>query len=200
MRYGRFVSRIAIMALMPLFCGGVGTALAQITTSWGSTLSSASSAQSGCDDTVASQITQNQALQVAVAQNMAKNMYPFLTNSYSGYGCLSNLLSGSGVSGIFTPPSLDTLTNSLLNMVCSEASQYTSQYENQEALLLSNLQSYSSLNLGQVAPGVSLGAVPMGFQVSNGTSGSVVQTNLGQEIGASMTDVKSVLGTNVFGL
>jgi hypothetical protein len=80
--------------------------------------------------------------------------------SFRTTSCLNNLLSGSGLSVIFSPPSLQAIENMLMSAVCQGIQSMFSQ-------MLAPLQQslYQSANLGGFFPGMAMGSIGGGINL-----------------------------------
>lgn len=104
---------------------------------------------------------------------LAESSYtPMPAGGFSGISCLDNLLN-SGISGIFNPPDLSSILSGIEDGICNFA---TSLVRNAVAPLSTSLS--SGLPLGQIVPGVDLGSLDGGFQISPSIGGSSSLVNV----------------------
>lgn len=159
--------------------------------SWSATITYQTSAQSGCDDTVASQMVQSQAANIASQTALAQQMHPFLDNAGLGAkACMNNLMNLIGVNGSFTPPSWSTIEQNLKNFACSVATSYVDSYKSQAQGLVSSYATSGVQKLGEIVPGVNLGAMPPIVQVQTGGTG--LSTNLVDAVGQSKAEAVAI--------
>jgi hypothetical protein len=94
---------------------------------------------------------------------LATLVYPQMTSPFSQLSCLDNLLSGMSI--VFSPPSLGSLLNALMNAVCQEATSMVSQ-----AIAPLNSALSGGLPMGSLF-GTSLGSLNTGFAISPNIGG-----------------------------
>ena len=162
--------------------------------SWATTqTSSGSSAGADCDPSVQ---TRQEALtkqKIAGDLGLAKTFYTPMPPGQGFYqsSCIGNLLSGQGLSILFSPPDIDQILAALANYVCQKGTQLFQQ----ATAPLTQALSSGSLPLGQAIPGVNLAPALGGLSYSSsmgsggigqtggpGTVGFGVKTNLRQAL------------------
>ncbi len=137
-----------------------GTSAGSGGTFWGQGVSS-TVPQGGCDPAVQKMEDNNNRYMIDNYANMASNLYtPMPPQGYTGLSCLDQLLN-SGLTGFFTPQSIESILAALIGAVCSFAEGIVQQAE-----MPLNQSLYGAAPLGQVIPGVSLGGLIGGAGVS----------------------------------
>lgn len=112
---------------------------------------------------------------------------------FSKATCLDNLLSGLGLSGIFTPPSLSQLASALENAACSALQSEVSEMEQPVVSTLGEIDSSVSSAGGMgFFPGMSMASMTgMNFNLGTSSTGSS-----GLTVGSSSYNLQSVLNNN----
>ena len=115
--------------------------------------------------------------------NLATNIYPKKSSSFSELSCLENIMN-SGTNIFFSPPGLDDLIGKLKSFACGAID---SQYYK----LTSSISMNSSIPLGEAVPGLNIGSIGGGFGVSPGAP----STTLPGSVESSVSRVKNQFNT-----
>lgn len=166
-----FRKAVRIVALAAAMSAPVA---AHATAYWGQ--GNAAATTGDCDSAIQ---TRQDAMSRATADSytaLASSAYTAMpSGGFTTSSCLDNLLN-NGLNVLFSPPNLDSILSSISNGVCSYA---TSLIQSAASTLSQSVS--SSLPVGDIVPGVNLGSLSGGFQISpdigDNTTGSLINVS-----------------------